>query len=289
MNNSYPLVSVLMTAYNRGKFIAEAINSVLNSSYTHFELIIVDDCSTDNTVVIAQSFAAYDNRVKVYQNEKNLGDYPNRNKAASYAKGIYLKCLDSDDILFPDGLAYCVEQMMQFPEASLGMLYLRDRHMHNSLMMSSEEAIRHHFFDGSVLSIGPSGSIFKRDLFEKVKGFNTGYGVASDNMFNLEMAIHTPVVFFNQVFFDYRIHDAQENKNEKGYLVQNYRYNKDILDHPQLPLTQKQKLYLRQKLEKRFMVNIAGYALRIKNPASVTEIIRLTGFKWWNVYRYIFY
>ena len=74
MDNSYPLVSVLMTAYNRGKFIAEAINSVLNSSYTHFELIIVDDCSTDNTVVIAQSFAAYDNRVKVFQNEKNLGD-----------------------------------------------------------------------------------------------------------------------------------------------------------------------------------------------------------------------
>ena len=284
-----PLVSVLMTAYNRAQYIGDAIDSVLASSYANFELIIVDDCSTDNTVAIANVFAAKDQRVRVYQNEKNLGDYPNRNIAASYAKGIYLKYLDSDDILFPEGLAYCVEQMMQFPEASLGMLYLRDQHMKNSIMMSSEEAIRDHFFKGSVLSIGPSGSIYKSEMFEKINGFDSSYGVASDNMFNLEMAIHAPVIFFNRVFFDYRIHDEQENKNEKDYLIQNYRYNKDILAHPELPLTHKEKLYLRRKLEKRLMINITVYAVKIKKLTSVAEIIHLTGFKWWNIYRYIFY
>ena len=285
----FPVISVLMTAYNRENFIGQAIESVIASTFKEWELIIVDDCSKDETLNIAISYAATDNRIRVYQNELNLGDYPNRNKAASYACGIYIKYLDSDDVIFPEGLQYCVSHMERFPASGMGMLYLRDRHMQHSMMMTSEQAIRHHFFDGSVLSIGPSGSIYKRDLFEKIKGFDTGYGVASDNMFNLVMAIHTPVVFFHRVFFDYRIHDAQENKNEKGYLVQNYLYNKDILDHPQLPLTQKQRLYLRRKLEKRFMVNIAGYAIRTKNPASVSEIIRLTGFKWWNAYRYIFY
>ena len=54
-----PFVSVLMTSYNREKYIAEAIRSVLASTYTHFELIIVDDCSTDNTVTIAQSLCRY--------------------------------------------------------------------------------------------------------------------------------------------------------------------------------------------------------------------------------------
>jgi glycosyltransferase involved in cell wall biosynthesis len=71
---STPLVSVLMTSYNREKYIGEAIESVLESTYNNFELIIVDDCSTDNTVKIAKSFAEKDARVKVFCNDKNPGD-----------------------------------------------------------------------------------------------------------------------------------------------------------------------------------------------------------------------
>lgn len=89
-----PLVSILMTAYNREKYIAEAIESVLASTYTNFELIIVDDCSADRTLEIAKSYEEKDKRIKIYINEKNLGDYPNRNKAASLAKGVYLKYLE---------------------------------------------------------------------------------------------------------------------------------------------------------------------------------------------------
>lgn len=284
-----PSVSVLMTAYNREKFIAEAIESILASTYQNWELIIVDDCSTDNTLQIAKTYEIKDARVKVYLNPTNLGDYSNRNKAATYARGKYLKYLDSDDTIFQWGLEYCVKQMEQYPLASIGMLYLRDRNMENSIVESSREAIGNHFFDGSILSIGPSGCIYKRKLFEKLKGFDTGYGVASDNMFNLEMAIQSPVVFFNRVFFDYRIHDAQENKNEKGYLIQNYRYNRDILAYPELPLTQKEKLYFKRKLEKRFTVNIACYAIKVKKLTAVSEVIRLTKFKWWNIYKFIFY
>ncbi|MEO8414525.1 MAG: glycosyltransferase family 2 protein [Ginsengibacter sp.] len=100
-NHARPLVSVLMTAYNREKYIAPAIESVSASTYNNFELIIVYDGSSNNTVNIAKSFASIDHRVSVYVNEKNLGDYPNRNKAASYAKGKYLKYVDSDVISIP--------------------------------------------------------------------------------------------------------------------------------------------------------------------------------------------
>src|SRR5258705_9727856 len=95
--NPQPFVSVLMTAYNREKYIGEAIKSVLASGYTNFELIIVDDCSGDNTVTIAKTFEQRDARIKVYVNEKNLGDYPNRNKAAGYENGEFIMYLDSDD------------------------------------------------------------------------------------------------------------------------------------------------------------------------------------------------
>ena len=75
---------------------------MLASSYQDWELIIVDDVSTDTSAAIAKSYEKKDARIKVYVNEQtNLGDYPNRNKAASYAKGKYIKYLDADDIDIP--------------------------------------------------------------------------------------------------------------------------------------------------------------------------------------------
>ncbi|HEY4875342.1 MAG TPA: glycosyltransferase family 2 protein, partial [Puia sp.] len=112
-----PLVSVLMTAYNREKYIAQAIESVLASSYKNFELIIVDDCSSDNTIEIAKKYQQQDSRIKVHVNEKNLGDYPNRNKAASYAKGKYLKYVDADDYIYPAGLELLIQMMAKFQNA----------------------------------------------------------------------------------------------------------------------------------------------------------------------------
>src|SRR5450631_4104476 len=115
MQNETPLVSVLMTSYNHDEYIAEAIESVLNSTYTNFELIIVDDISKDNSVEIARSYELKDKRIRLFVNEKNLGDYPNRNRAASYAKGKYLKYVDCDDKLFDFSLQYCVQQMEKYP------------------------------------------------------------------------------------------------------------------------------------------------------------------------------
>ena len=70
MNEKIPLVSVLMTSFNREKYIGEAIESVLASTYTNFELIITDDRSTDNTVTIAKTFGSKDQRVKLFINER---------------------------------------------------------------------------------------------------------------------------------------------------------------------------------------------------------------------------
>ena len=110
-----------MTAYNREKYVADAISSVLNCQFSDFELIFVDDCSTDRTAEIAWRFSASDPRMKVYINEKNLGDYNNRNRAASFASGKYIKYLDSDDYLYPHGLQIMVESMERFPDAAVGL------------------------------------------------------------------------------------------------------------------------------------------------------------------------
>lgn len=90
------LVSVIMPSYNSSKYIKASIKSVLGQEYKNLELIIVDDCSKDNTVDIIKSFS--DTRIKLFVNETNQGAALSRNKALREAKGKYIAFLDSDDV-----------------------------------------------------------------------------------------------------------------------------------------------------------------------------------------------
>ena len=98
------LVSIIMPNYNGEKFIAETIESVLNQTYTNWELLITDDCSTDNSVNIINSYADKDGRIKLLKNEKNSGAAQARNVALKEAKGKWIAFLDSDDMWLPEKL-----------------------------------------------------------------------------------------------------------------------------------------------------------------------------------------
>ena len=98
----FGLVSIVMPSYNSEKYIKASIESVLNQTYPKWELLIVDDCSTDKTVEIIKSFK--DERIKFFQNEKNSGAAVSRNKALLEAKGRWIAFLDSDDLWLPTKL-----------------------------------------------------------------------------------------------------------------------------------------------------------------------------------------
>ncbi|MGN6267183.1 MAG: glycosyltransferase family 2 protein [Ginsengibacter sp.] len=251
MTNIQPLVSVLMTSYNREEFIGEAIESVLDSTYHNFELIIVDDSSTDKTVSIAKGFLEKDQRIKLFINEKNIQQFPNRNKAASYATGKYLKYLDSDDRIYHWGLQYCVELMEKYPKAGMGIFQAQN--MLDEEYLVQEEAVNNHFFRNKFLNIGPSGIILRRDAFEKAGRYNPDYGVPSDMYFNIKMASLFPVVMLKKEFFFYREHEGQEIKNRFSYLLYNYPYMRDILKLPELPLSEEKKTTLLLKARKNFL------------------------------------
>ena len=92
-----PKVSVLTTVYNREKYLRECLESVQAGRFQDYEHIVVDDGSTDDSQSIAQEIAQQDERIQFHVNPSNLGDYPNRNRAASMATGEYIKYLDADD------------------------------------------------------------------------------------------------------------------------------------------------------------------------------------------------
>lgn len=104
-------VSIITPAYNSSKFLPETIKSVQSQTFTDWELIIVDDCSLDDTYDIAQSFSKDDCRIKVLKHERNSGVASARNTALDIAVGEYIAFLDSDDLWMSDKLEKQIEFM----------------------------------------------------------------------------------------------------------------------------------------------------------------------------------
>lgn len=287
MKNSFPLVSVLMTSYNREQFIAEAIESVLASTYRNFELIIVDDCSCDKTVQIAYYFAKKDQRIKVYVNEQNLGDYRNRNKAASYAKGEFIMFVDSDDTIFKNGLEKCVSTMLQFPSSGFG-IFFPDLSI-TPLCLSSEIALRQHFFQRPYLIIGPGGTIIRRTFFEKIGSYPVQFGPANDMYFNLKAACYTSTVLLTFHFMKYRIHEGQEKNNQFAYLYNNYNFNEEAISKLPLPLTVAEKKWLLKKNRRRFFVNLIKHLKKTRSISTAYEAVKRTDYSFKDAIQGIFH
>lgn len=273
----YPLVSILMTAYNRQQYIGEAIESVLESTYNNFELIIVDDSSSDETARVAQSYASVDNRIKLYVNKNNLGDYPNRNKAASYASGVYLMYLDSDDKFFPNAIEYVVSVFSLFKDSQYATIY-QYNDLDSPKEYSSEAIIQTHFFKRSILHIGPGGTVITKELFNKIGGFTTLYGPANDMYYNLKVASNSSVILMPFKYLYYRIHEGQEINNKYGYLYHGYNYFNEILKLKELPLRPSQIKYLWLKNKRRFVVNLCKYFIKTRNVKKTIESFRRTNF-----------
>lgn len=275
MNNVKPLISVLMTAYNREKYIGDAIESVLASEYENFELLIVDDCSEDRTVEIARSYAQNDNRIRVYQNDFNLTQFGNRNKAASLANGKYIKYVDSDDLIYPHTLTTMVEAMERYPDAGLGFCLTHGPCKKRlPYLVKPEEAFQQHYFEGGLLFVGPSGLIIRNDAFRSVKGFDE-YGMPSDNHFTLKVAGRHPVVALPKDLFWWRQHEGQvfhQNKKNYNNIVNNYLYTKDIILHHS-PLPEKVNRKILFNLRKNFLRHLLRLIFKKVRPGLVVKLV----------------
>ncbi|MEX0780311.1 MAG: glycosyltransferase family 2 protein [Balneolales bacterium] len=95
--NNYPLVSIITPTYNSHQFIEETINSLLNQTYSNWELIITDDCSSDDTWKILNNYAEKDNRIKIFRLEQNSGAGIARNNSIKQSNGRFIAFCDSDD------------------------------------------------------------------------------------------------------------------------------------------------------------------------------------------------
>lgn len=269
-----PLVSVLMTAYNREKYIAQAIESVLHSTFTDFELIIVDDTSSDNTLRIIRDYANKDKRIKVYSNEQNLGDYPNRNKAASLATGKYLKYVDSDDMIYPYGLEVFAEAMEKYPEAVLGITSRNAVPVTPfPILLSPEQSYKRHFFEYGILDYGPTGVIIRRDAFYDMGGFS-GKRYIGDQECWFKMAAAYPILELPPALTFWRQHDGQEFKAgshgiDSGYFMMNLPLLRTVLQQESCPLSHTEKKKILRLYKKIYSRQLIKHVLKTGQVGKV--------------------
>lgn len=276
-----PLVSVLMTAYNREKYIAEAMESVLASSFEDFELIVVDDRSRDRSLEIARSFEK-DPRVKVHMNPENLGDYKNRNRAAELARGRYLKYVDSDDRMYPHGLEVMVKSMEAFPDAGCGLSRPNALDRPYPIQLSPEEAYREQFFGCGLFENAPLSAIMRTEAFRAVGGFSGARYIGDYEMW-LRLGARFPVVKMAQGLTWWRSHGEQEmayDRKSTGY----HKLRLDVaiaaLESDTCPLSRSARAIAIRRVRHRQARVILRMATVSRQPRAAWAVFRDCGLSW---------
>jgi len=275
-----PRVSVLVTVYNRESYLRDTLQSILASTFTDIEVIVVDDCSADTSLKIAQECAEQDSRLQVHSNKQNLGDYPNRMKAASLARGCYIKYVDSDDLIAPEGLEVMMRAMEAHPEVVLGLCQGETDPEHPyPEFLTPEAAYQRHFLGRGCLTCGPSGAIMRRDAFEKCGGFRD-WGVASDNDLWLRLAAAGPVLFLPPALIWWRRHSGQEYSRidvTMAYLLNRYRIKCEALGVAACPLADEERAQALQRVTQHQARKIWSLLLRSLAPRLAFTAYRDSG------------
>ncbi|MFC1694688.1 glycosyltransferase family 2 protein [Pseudomonadota bacterium] len=276
-------LSILITVYNREKFLAQTLESLLKSCYKQMEIIIVDDFSKDRSHEIAQQFADRDPRIQTHRNKHNLGDYPNRMKAASLANGRFIKFVDSDDLIYPHSLELMVDSMDKNPDAALGLSHsMPEDESPYPWCLSPEETYKKHFLGRGCLSCGPSGAIIRRDAFESIGGFQTQWKVISDTDLWYRMAARWPTVLLPPALVWWRRHDEQEfikEDAEATYLSFGYELAKKALNDPICPLPLAEREVALKRNRQHFSRRLLSFALKKRRLISATHIYRESDLK----------
>lgn len=239
---SLPLVSVIIPAYNAEKFIAATLEAVLRQTYKNIEVIVIDDGSKDRTANIVQEFALKDSRVILIK-QPNMGVSASRNLAIKTSKGEYIAPVDADDIWYPEKLEKQVQCMLQ-SNSSVGLVYTWSVHIDEDGLLTGTYHARTH--EGKVLAtmfkeelIGnASVPLIRRSCLDTVGLYNTELRVLEDFDLYLRIAERYEFRVVPEFLMAYRqVIGSMSRKT----LMMAQTYNSIVenirLHHPEIPAT----------------------------------------------------
>jgi glycosyltransferase involved in cell wall biosynthesis len=257
VNSSEPFVTVVTPVYNNGPFIAECIESVLNQNYSNFEYLIVNNCSTDDTLEIAQRYAARDHRIRVKTNPEFLGVIANHNNAFNQMspKSKYCKVVSGDDWIFPECLSRMVELAEAHPSAGIVGCYsiegpnvLFQGLDYSETVVNGREISRNVMLGTRPYVLGaPSSLLYRADLVRRTRTFYPWPDPAphADVSGVYQALLDSDFGFVHQVLSYTRVHvDSQTSKSFKygrqhhAWMAAVVRFGPELLT----PLERKQHL-----------------------------------------------
>ena len=225
MHKKQPLVSILMANYNNGKYIKEAIQSVFDQSYTNWEVIIVDDASTDNSWDVIKDLSKKHNNIYSYQNIKNLKVAATKRRATELSNGEICAILDPDDTLLNTAIEKHLAIYLNNPNCSM----VSSKYFYCDAKLNIEGVNKDVFnpeLNYSYLS--SSGGInafwsFKKAKYDLTRGFKTKYYLAEDQDLYYQLEEVGAVKVINEPLYYYRIHKNSISKNDN--LATAYAYH----------------------------------------------------------------
>lgn len=232
------MISVILPVYNGGEFLKQSVNSVLKQDYKDFEILIIDDCSTDGSYEWLQTLQ--DDRIRLYRNENNKGLFYNLNFLVQKSNGVIIKLWAQDDIMYPQCLGKFVKFHIQHPQIGFsysgmdgldekGNLQISNRNDNTPDIISTERHALIAYYTGSIAG-NIANVCIRKDALEKVGAFNEQMRISADFDMWVRLAEHFETGFIKEPLIKLRGHSGQLSRNEKYYInhvkedLQVYRY-----------------------------------------------------------------
>jgi glycosyltransferase involved in cell wall biosynthesis len=248
MSNKFPMspsVSVIMPCFNHARYIANSIESVLSQSYSNLELLITDDCSSDNSKEIIEAFRNKDTRIVSIYNRANLGASNARNMAIKACRGDYIAFCDADDLWEKEKIKIqieCLQSRREYDVVFCDSLIINEKGLLTGEKFSSQHGkakdVKGNIFHELCLSnfINTPSVLLRKECIDKVGLFNENIKYIEDWFYWITLAHHFRFIYIDAPLVKYRVHSNSSNKDQTGLKKQRIEVCKLILNSfPDLP------------------------------------------------------
>lgn len=233
MNKATPKISVVMSVYNGSLYLRESIESILNQTFTDFEFIIINDCSTDNTWEILTEYAEKDQRIKLFNNQENIGLTKSLNKGLNLSQGEYIARQDADDLSLPQRFEKQVAVLNEHPEVALASCDIEIIDSQGNFIEKFQRACEPDLVEWYLLFYnrlaGHSQVMFRRELVITLEGYCESYRYSQDYELWCRIVKVGKIFISPEVLLQQRRHEASLSKakaqEQNGYAYAQVRQN----------------------------------------------------------------